>query len=641
MSGFSFAATATQKKPLRRYQDLSDEQQKIIDFVKKGKNVFVDACIGSGKTSALQTLYTEEASMGKKVIYLTYNRLLKFEAKERIPYVRGCTVTNYHGFAWLMLNQIQKSNCGVGELPRRFYQERNAIRKVLPHYDLLLIDEYQDINSELAAIINVILECNPDIQIVAVGDMAQRITDTTTLNIMEYIEGILGEDREAVSLTQCFRLNSQLAGMLGNIWQKNIVGVNAQQETAEMTMDEAIKLAGTLNVGDILCLGQRNGQMTDFLNILERNFPQRFNKNTVYASIRESDSMTRIEPDGNTAIFTTYDSSKGMERDYCFIFDFEQSYWYNRLGIAGVQYEILRNIFCVAASRGKRKIIFVQSRYGDKLTEEELSTPTEEKADFFPFDMSTCFEHKFREHIVSAYECLKIKKLKAKDTTPIEVKTRDGMIDLSPCIGIYQEALFFNNYDLDDVIEFCNAMHPDRPAIIRRKSMSDEEVILAITAADTGHQRYRTQVDIPIVEDDEKERLFDRLKELLKPDEPEVQCGIVFGCENTALPTSPIEFAGRCDVLRDDAVFELKFVSELSYEHFLQCALYMFAFGKEKGILWNVKNNERYEIRIPDKKKFMDAVVTAVTKGVVTEFRQNSLHHDDETISKYLKKKKR
>ena len=35
---------------------LSDEQQQFIEEALQGKNILVDACIGSGKTTAIQNL---------------------------------------------------------------------------------------------------------------------------------------------------------------------------------------------------------------------------------------------------------------------------------------------------------------------------------------------------------------------------------------------------------------------------------------------------------------------------------------------------------------------------------------------------------------------------------------------------------
>ena len=78
---------------------------------------------------------------------------------------------------------------------------------------------------------------------------------------------------------------------------------------------------------------------------------------TVYASISDSDSMGSTEPKKDSAIFTTYDSSKGLERKIVVIFDYTESYWSVRINKPFQSYEILRNIFCVAASRGKNQII--------------------------------------------------------------------------------------------------------------------------------------------------------------------------------------------------------------------------------------------------------------------------------------------
>ena len=79
-------------------------------------------------------------------------------------------------------------------------------------------------------------------------------------------------------------------------------------------------------------------------------------------------------------------------------------------------------------------------------------------------------------------------------------------------------------------------------------------------------------------------------------------------------------FSVLADVVKDGVVYELKFVSELSHEHFLQCACYMIALELETGILWNTRKNEMYEIRIPNREDFMDSVVNTVTKGVINKY---------------------
>ena len=56
------------------------------------------------------------------------------------------------------------------------------------------------------------------------------------------------------------------------------------------------------------------------------------------------------------------------------------------------------------------------------------------------------------------------------------------------------------------------------------------------------------------------------------------------------------------------------------HEHFLQCASYMVALGLKKGILWNTRDNSRYEICIPKREKYLDAVARAVSKGRLEKY---------------------
>ncbi len=46
----------------------------------------------------------------------------------------------------------------------------------------------------------------------------------------------------------------------------------------------------------------------------------------------------------------------------------------------------------------------------------------------------------------------------------------------------------------------------------------------------------------------------------------------------------------------------------------------MVAMNLQKGILWNTRDNTSYEIGIPERKVFLNAVTKAVTKGVIENF---------------------
>ena len=600
---------AKTKQPSSNLQ-LSSEQQLFVDCAMQRQNILVDACIGSGKTTAIQHL-CNVLPRGVRILYLTYNRLLKIDAKEKIKN-SNVTVTNYHGFASSCLYRA-RVRAGVSDLVQTF----NRIHPPVAHYDTLIIDEYQDIELELAEMLEYIKYKNPGIQIIAVGDMEQKIYDKTTLDVPRFIDSFLGE-YERLEFTKCFRLSADIAEKLGRIWNKKIDGVNDACKIEMMNPLQAARFLAKQKPGDILCLGSRSGNMTTVLNVLERDFPERFNKETVYASIADNDSTGRAEPGRDTAIFTTFDSSKGLERNICVIFDYTKPYWETRIQKPQQSYTILRNIFCVAASRGKYHIIFVKTDE-DMLTEEYLSMDRRPNQSMQDMDISEMFDFKYKEDVEDCYRMLSIKEIPLDDRSVIDVNDTDGMIDLSPCIGIYQEAAFFDNYEIGDAIDFFFMLNrsQDFKYTEKVKKSSLEYKILFLTSLETSQDRYRSQVSIPFVSELQKIAILNRLRTVFKSDENvQVPCQIPF-----QTPTGHKFYAeGRCDVVKDNVVYELKFVSELKHEHFLQCACYMIALGLEKGILWNVKNNNMYEIRVQDRKRFLDAVTRTVTKGLYRQY---------------------
>lgn len=597
--------TGTSLKPtIRTVNELSAEQQEMIAYVKNGHNVLVDACIGSGKTTAIQTLCNEIKD--KKILYLTYNTLLKLDAKNKIKSY-NTEVTNYHGFASSCLYACG-IKAGVSDLIQTFLRTRPKLRK----YDILLIDEYQDIDLEISDLLEYIKECNPDIQIVAVGDMAQKIYDKTSLNVPEFMNKFLGEHID-LKFTQCFRISKAHAEMLGRIWNKDIKGVNTKCKISYLNAGQVESFLANQDVTDILCLGAKTGGMSYVLNNLEYKYPDKFNKHTVYASIRDED-RGNLQMSDKCAIFTTFDSSKGMERKICVVFDFSEDYWNTRVGMPGTKYEILRNIFCVAASRGKEHIIFVTNKKHELLDEKTLSTPVKTNFDYSrPFAISSMYDFKFKEDVEDLFKLIEYTKIEQEDDFVIDVKSNDGLIDLSPCIGHMQEASFFKNFDIDKEIEFAMDNNPSRQPIVIKEDATLEDKILYLVAYETYYNRYITQVQKPIVKDKQLHEIKNRLATVFKEDET-----VQKDCEIKLSHYRQLKIHGKIDVFKNNKVYELKFVNELKHENFLQCATYMIATRTDKGILWNIRNNEMFEITIPDRKKFLQQMLITITKQYIT-----------------------
>ena len=145
---------------------LSDEQERLLDAVAHGRDVIVDAVAGSGKTTAIQAL-CEAQGAGRSVLYLTYSRLLKIDAQARVGNAR---VQNYHGVVYPSL-LAAGLDTSVGESIGTFNARFGELADGFPRYDMIVVDEYQDIVTEYADLLDNIRSLNPGMQVVMVGDV--------------------------------------------------------------------------------------------------------------------------------------------------------------------------------------------------------------------------------------------------------------------------------------------------------------------------------------------------------------------------------------------------------------------------------------------------------------------------------------
>lgn len=216
---------------------------------------------------------------------------------------------------------------------------------------------------------------------------------------------------------------------------------------------------------------------------------------------------------------------------------------------------------------------------------------------------------------------LKISKMTSEDPSLINIKSTDKLIGLSPCIGIYQEAVFFDNYQIEEAIKLKLLLNPELNGLYTtevRESSLDQK-ILFLVSLETKQRRYRSQVDAPFVSGEQSKRIMTRLETRLdREEDAQVECQIHF--YDPVNGERKFSVKGFADVVKDGIVYELKFVSELIHEHYLQCALYMVAMNLRKEILWNTRDNTLYGIEVPDRKAFLDVVTKTITKGLIEKY---------------------
>lgn len=598
--------------------DLTDEQERFVSLALDGRNVLVEACVGSGKTTAIQEL-CDRVPSSWRVLYLTYNKLLKQDARDKISH-GNVTVTNYHGLAWSVLRRA-----GVESSVSDLCDTLCAGGYPVGHYDLVVVDEYQDLDQSLADVLTLVCEQNPGIQIVAVGDMAQKIYDRTTLDAHKFMSSLMGEHDE-MAFTKCFRLPADFAERLGRVWHKDIRGVNPDCEVVYVSEDEAYADLLALPTSDVLCLGATYGGMTRMLNRLESGAPYKYNKQTTWAKSRVGRSSPPTPPAG-AAVFTTYDGCKGMERPVAFVFDWTVSYWNARTEKPCVSTETLRNLFCVAVSRGKRRIEIVRDSRSPFVGAEQLMAPESRTAIERHVGIDSMLDFKRREDIEACHAALEVSEpylLDGDDGHVIKIVDHDRLIDLVPVAECLVRAAAVPGYNIDtDIVSFAST-HRDRHVDLGEVSrMTDRRKALYLVSLVTNQERYLKQVTVNPVSDMAAREARVRVARAIDADTAEIQTRskIVFPFDDGS---TAFTATGNLDAVQDGVAWSVVFCDDVSHDQLVALAAHMVAQGLDEGRILDVRDGSVRDVHVPDRKALLDAVANCVTKGAVPRWYDDS-----------------
>lgn len=150
----------------------SQEQQVIIDYLKNGENVVVDACAGSGKSTTV--LSAASQMHDKKFIQLTFNRALSAEISERVVNLRleNIRVFTYHS---LLVHYYNNQGYTDQEMRLVLNNDMSPIQE-LPDMDILVIDEAQDMSMlYFRFIVKFCKDLGNRIQLLILGDEQQAL----------------------------------------------------------------------------------------------------------------------------------------------------------------------------------------------------------------------------------------------------------------------------------------------------------------------------------------------------------------------------------------------------------------------------------------------------------------------------------
>ena len=361
----------------------SEEQMYIINHIKSGKyNGEVDAVAGSGKTTTILSLATYITD--KSIIQITYNSELKREVSEKKDKygLSNIDIFTYHSFAYKYYTEEANTDIGISKIVRTDMPPK----KTLPHIDILVGDEIQDMNFLYYQFVQKVLTDSGNksqIQILILGDKYQGLyefkgADTRFLTLGHQIWSTVSPlPFKQMNLTTSYRVTRQIADfvnkvMLGPDESSPVLGerIHAIKDGPKVsyirrsTCFQVYRTIGTKIVNMILSgyakpsdifvlaasVKQKYFKMIENM-LVENNIPcyvPMNDVNTIHSDVIK-----------NKVIFSSFHQSKGRERKVVIIYGFDRTYfnYYNR----GADMSVCPSTMYVAATRATEKLIVVES----------------------------------------------------------------------------------------------------------------------------------------------------------------------------------------------------------------------------------------------------------------------------------------
>jgi len=341
---------------------ISDEQRRVVDVLMMGKNVNIQACAGSGKTTT--ALHVAMSFGDKKILLLTYNARLKAETRERAV---GCTnmeVHSYHSFAVRHGRRDAFTDTSL----LAFLDSRTGLSGPLD-YDIVIVDEAQDMSPLYhRLVVRIIDTLSSDPLIVVMGDRHQSIYDFNRADprFLTMAPEIFVSDRpwENASLSTTYRLTRQMTEFIG-LCCAGAPSMRAVREgppveyiiTNNYSKSLQRRLLGIVRSSrptDIFVLAPSIRTATSPIRVLANSMTKAGVPVYVPASDEErlDDDVVR-----GKVVFSTFHQIKGLERRIVVVFGFDRSY--HEYYAKGVSMSTLPNTLFVAITRATHRLILI------------------------------------------------------------------------------------------------------------------------------------------------------------------------------------------------------------------------------------------------------------------------------------------
>lgn len=326
---------------------LSDEQSHIIDQIKVGKNVIVQAVAGSGKSS---TVLSAAAQMPERTfLQVTYNASLRAEIKEKVKAL-GLTNIKIHTYHSLAV-RYYLPNCFTDTGLRRILYHDLAPRTEIQSIDVLVIDETQDMTLVYFQIVqkfirDMVTQKPGSIQLLILGDELQSLyefkgSDARFLTLAEEIwkncPFLRTREFSKCTMKMSYRITDQICAFVNNVMigaprmnscrsDEPVKYVRNSRTNLEKTVVFEVNrlLAAGASPADFFILGASVKSAKSVVRKMENVLVSQ--GIPCYVPMMENENIDDRVIDGKI-VFSTFHSVKGRQRPYVFIVGFDNSYF--------------------------------------------------------------------------------------------------------------------------------------------------------------------------------------------------------------------------------------------------------------------------------------------------------------------------
>ena len=352
----------------------SEEQRIILNHIKNGVNIHVQAVAGSGKSTTVFSIAHEYTD--KSILLLTYNASLRLETKERARNF-GLDNIDVHTFHSLGVNYYTENAHTDTGLRQTLLYKFSPLKPIKP-FDIVVIDENQDMTQlYFMFVVKFLLDYGKKVQLVCLGDVRQCIydfkgADQRFLSMCPQLWSSFWYLRTS-EFVQCdlkmsYRITDQMGRFVNECLYDqhimnscragpNITYIRNSRQNAEKTVIYSIKklLSTGVKFDDIFILAASvkgvNGHVRKLENrLVEENIP-------CFVPIFETGKLDE-RVIGGKIVFSTFHSVKGRQRKYVFLIGFDNNYFEHFA--RGIDKELCPNTIYVGCTRAIEQLFLVE-----------------------------------------------------------------------------------------------------------------------------------------------------------------------------------------------------------------------------------------------------------------------------------------